>query len=63
VHATGCEWEAVLVAVSVDRITDERENDLERRLAALEAREAAFVERVRAVEEILAAADQRGRPR
>jgi hypothetical protein len=45
--------------VPLDRTTDEREADLERRLAALEAWEATFAERRRAAREILAAADQR----
>jgi hypothetical protein len=45
--------------VPLDRTTDERETDLERRLAALGAREAAFAERLRSAQEILTAADQR----
>jgi hypothetical protein len=48
-----------LVAEYLDRITDERETDLERRLAAVEAREAALAEHRRVAQEILAAADQR----
>jgi hypothetical protein len=49
----------VLGTVPLDPTTDERETDLGRRLAALEAWEAASAERRRAAQEILTAADER----
>lgn len=49
----------VLVPQSTGDPTDRREADYTRRLAALEAREAAFAAHVRAAREVLAAADRR----
>lgn len=49
----------VLGTVPLDRTTDERATDVDQRIAALEAWEAASAERRRAAQEILTAADER----